>query len=210
MRWLLSGLIMLGACVRGSPQTPPETPPAEPVNVPDGCLAALDGPWVHATDATFLYEAEDDGGTLVLRVTRAAKPDAGFTPRKFRRGPEPVLLEPADAARAFLTRDGGPEDAGAVAAEVNEPDAGPVFHPEIRVELTRTARGFNGFTIAPLLHPSGRTCDGRFATTVLSCADAGLLIESQPATSLGEACQSPARPREAGPLQHRLVRPDAG
>lgn len=206
MRWLLFCLLLLVACVRGSPQAPTETPPAEPINIPEGCVAPLDGTWVHATDPSFRYEADDDGGTLVLRATRSAKPDAGFTPRKFRRGPEPVLLDASEAAQAFLTRDGGViEDAG-----TSEPlDAGVVYHPEIRVELTRTARGFTGFTMAPLIHPTGRVCEGRFVTTVISCGD-GLVLESEPSTSLGESCQSPAKPRGASPIQHVLQRPDAG
>lgn len=207
MRWLLCGLLVLGACVRGSPQTPAQTPPAEPVNVPDGCLAPLGGQWVHAADPSYSYAAEDDGGTLLLRAVHVARPDAGFTPRKFRRGPEPVLLDPSEAALALLVRDAGQID------EVDaglEPDAGPVFRPEISVELTRSAHGFTGFTLAPLLHASGRTCEGRFATRVLSCADGGLVLESEPSTSLGESCQSPAKPRGASPLQHRLERPDAG
>lgn len=207
MRWLLCGLLVLGACVRGSP-TPAETPPpAEPVNVPEGCLNSLGGDWVHATDQSYSYAADDDGGTLVLRAIHVARPDAGFTPRKFRRGPEAVLLDASEAAQAFLVRDAGvveEPDAGF------EPDAGPVYRPEIRVELTRSARGFTGFTMAPLLHASGRTCEGRFATRVLSCADGGLVLESEPSTSLGESCQSPAKPRGASPLQHQLKRPDAG
>ncbi len=207
MRWLLLFMLGFSACVRSSPQAPVEQQAAEPLNVPEGCLELLAGPWVHDADQTWRYDAEDDGGTLVLRVTRLAKPDAGFTPRKFRKTPEPVLLDAPEAAQAFLSRDGGavvPEPDAGVA------DAGPVYHPDIRVELTRSAGGFNGFTLAPLLHPSGRTCDGRFVTTVVSCADGGLLIESQPATALGESCQSPAKPREPSPLQHRLIRPDAG
>ncbi|MGV3623227.1 MAG: hypothetical protein ACO1OB_20575 [Archangium sp.] len=210
MRWILCGLLVLGACVRGSPQTPAETPPAEPVNVPEGCLEPLGGAWIHATDQSYAYEGDDDGGTLVLRATHLTKPDAGFTPRKFRRGPEPVLLEPAEAAQAYAGRDGGSSDDTGVADAGSEPDAGAVYRPEIRVELTRTAKGFTGFTLAPLLHASGRTCEGRFATRVLSCADGGLVLESEPSTSLGESCQSPAKPRGASPLQHQLKRPDAG
>lgn len=210
MRWPLCVLLGLGACVRGSPQTPAETPPAEPVSVPEGCLEPLGGAWVHAIDQTYSYDAEDDGGTLVLRATHLAKPDAGFTPRKFRRGPEPVLLDAAEAAQAFLVRDGGAADDAGIADAGFEPDAGQVYRPEIRVELTRSARGFTGFTLAPLLHASGRTCEGRFATRVVSCADGGLVLESEPSTSLGESCQSPAKPRGASPLQHQLKRPDAG
>lgn len=208
MRWFVSALVVLTACVRSGPQAQPETatPAPEPVRVPEGCLDALDGPWVHADDARWRYEADDDGGTLVLRVTRVPGPDAGFVPRKFRRAPEPELLEPGAAAQAFLSLDGGKP---AAAEDAGVEDAG-TFYPDVRVELARTPGGFVGFTLAPLAHPAGRTCDGRFATRVISCLDGGLVIESQPATALGEACQSPPRPREATPLRHRLVRPDAG
>ena len=69
-------------------------------------------------------------------------------------------------------------------------------------------------TLAPVLHPSGRSCEGRFETKVLSCADGGLVLQAAAATALGEECQSPPRPRPPEPLIHTLIRPapapDAG
>jgi hypothetical protein len=183
-------LLALAACVRTTPQPPPQPaviPPA--FVVPEGCLAPLGGSWVHATDRSYRYEAEDDGGTLTLFVTHVQVIDAGFSPRRFR-----------------LT-DAGLD--GAVDAGPEVVDAGLPSSPWVRVELRRTASGFSGATLAPLAHPSGRVCEARFPTTVLSC-DGGLLLETQSATALGDACQAPARPLDQLTQQHRLVRPDAG
>ena len=184
--------VVLSACVRTTPQPPPEPPPppAPAVNVPPGCLDSFAGSWVHASDPSYRYEAEDDGGTLTLVVSHQLVPDAGFSPRRFR---------PVDA---------GAPDAGADAGL--EPDAGLIVPSAVRVELQRTANGFVGATLAPLAHPTGRVCEGRFPTRVISCADGGLLLESQSATALGDACQAPARPLGVSTRQHQLVRPDAG
>ena len=154
------------------------------INVPPGCLESMAGAWVHTSDPTYRYQADDDGGTLTLIVSHVAVLDAGFSPRRFR----PV--------------DGGFVDAGA-------PDAGPE-PSSVRVELQRTEHGFVGNTLAPLSHPTGRVCEGKFPTTVLSCAGGGMLLETQSATALGDACQAPARPLEQLTQRHQLVRPDAG
>ena len=180
-------LLLAVACVRTTPQPPPEppAPPALAVVVPAGCLDSLAGSWIHATDPAYRYEAQDDGGTLTLVVSHLLVVDAGFSPRRFR------------------ALDGG-VDAGAPL------DAGPELESAVRVTLERTAHGFVGATLAPLTHPSGRLCEGRFPTTVLSCADGGLLLETQRSTALGDACQAPARPLGLLTQQHQLVRPDAG
>ncbi|MDP1826414.1 MAG: hypothetical protein Q8L48_24310 [Archangium sp.] len=181
-------LLIIAACVRTTPQPPPEpSPPPAPVFlVPPGCLAPLSGTWVHATNPAYRYEADDDGGTVTLVVSRQYVVDAGFSPRRFRQV------------------DGG-VDAGIEVDAGQQAAASPV-----RVELQRTGNGFSGATLAPLIHPSGRVCEGRFPTTVLSCADGGLLLETQSATALGDACQAPARPLGLLTQQHQLVRPDAG
>lgn len=232
----------LAGCVRTTPQPPPPPPPPAVV-VPEGCTSSLAGPWVHGSDPSFRYEAEDDGGTLTLRVFHELVVDAGFTPRRFRPvpdagsaldgGPRADAGTAADAGLrgdagsaadggtrgdAGASSDGGdasaPADAGTLDAgvrSVDEPDAGPAILSTVRVELVRTANGFTGFTLAALQHPSGRMCEGRFPTRVLSCADGGLLLETQGATALGDACQAPARPFEQPLQQHPLVRPpDAG
>lgn len=203
MRWLLP-ILLIVSCVRATPAPPPLEP--TPVNVPEGCAASLAGPWVYAGDDAWRYAADDDGGTLVLRVTHTARADAGFVPRTFRKGPEKVVLEPAEAAQALL------RDAGVESPDAGAPDAGEVVRADVRVELTRTPQGFSGFTLAPVLHPSGRGCEGRFETKVLSCADGGLVLQAAAATALGEECQSPPRPRPPEPLVHTLIRPapDAG
>ena len=174
--------LVLAACVRTTPQPPP-APPAPAVVVPAGCLDSLAGTWIHATDPAYRYEAQDDGGMLTLVVSHLLIVDAGYSPRRFR------------------APDGG-VDAGV--------DAGPAPESAVRVELQRTASGFVGATLAPLTHPSGRVCEGRFPTTVLSCADGGLLLETQRATALGDECQAPARPLGLLTQQHQLIRPDAG
>ncbi len=178
-------LLSLTACVRTTPQPSPELPPPAPrVVVPEGCLAVFAGSWVHATDPGYRYEGEDDGGLLTLIVTHVATADAGFSPRRFR------------AVDAGI--DAGVSDAGLPTAF------------GARVELRRTERGFVGETIAPLTHPTGRTCEGHFPTTVLNCLDGGLLLETQSATALGDACQAPARPLGLLTQKHQLWRPDAG
>jgi len=194
MRPRLSLLLLVTACVRTTPQPPPEPPPPPrpAFRVPEGCLGSLSGPWVHATDPGYRYEAEDDGGTLSLIVFHAPTVDAGFSPRHFR-----VVDAGIDAGADAGEPDGGGLDAGP------EPSS-------VRVELQRTADGFVGATRAPLMHPSGRRCEGRFPTTVISCADGGLLLETQSATALGDACQAPARPLGLLTQQHQLWRPDAG
>jgi len=191
-------VIVFIACVR-TPAQQPSTPstPAPQVVVPEGCLSSQAGAWLHATDPTYRYLGEDDGGTLTLTVTRRFAADAGFHPRRFR---------PIDAGPE--AEDGGVPDAG-------PSDAGLEVEPRssIRVELQRTAGGFVGQTIAPLTHPSGRTCQTQFPTSVLSCSDGGLLLETHAATALGDECQPPAKPQEVPHLQHQLIRPsipDAG
>jgi hypothetical protein len=193
----------LAGCVRTTPQPPPPPPPPAIV-VPEGCTALLSGPWVHGTDPSFRYLGEDDGGTLTLTVFRDLVVDAGFTPRRFRPAPDAGgALDAGATAGAGSGLDAGGE-AGAL-------DAGPGSPPSVRLELTRTANGFTGLALAPLQHPSGRVCEGRFPTRVLSCADGGLLLETQGATALGDTCQAPARPFEQPLQRHPLVRPpDAG
>jgi hypothetical protein len=191
------------------------------VLVPPGCLADLSGPWVHADDPTWRYDGVDDGGTLTLLVTRTeALVDAGFRPRRFRAeqdaGLDAGLSHRADAgapaprdagpdAGLSSVRDGGP-DAGAL-----EPDAGPPpdagSHSLVRVVLQRTSAGFLGNTIAPLAHPSGRLCEVRFRTEVVSCEDAGLTLSTESAAPLGDECQLPARPQPVPVLRHLLIRP---
>ncbi len=184
-------LIAVAACVRTSPQpAQPEAPPPPVIHVPEGCTASLAGPWVHASDPSYRYDAEDDGGTLTLFVTHHFVPDAGFSPRKFRRDAGAVI-----------------DDAGQPEEDAGLPDAGDARPSAIRVELVRTADGFVGQTIAPLTHPSGRTCDAHFPTRVLSCTDAGLVLETHGTTALGDACQPPAKPMDVPRLEHLLIRP---
>ena len=188
MRRPLLVLLILSACVRTTPQPAPEPepPPPPPIVVPPGCLEVFSGSWVHASDPGYRYEAQDDGGTLILVVSRVVVIDAGFSPRRFR--PEPV----ADAGPP------APVDGG------REPTS------QVRVELQRTEHGFVGATLAPLTHPTGRVCEARFPTTVISCAEGGLWLETQRATALGDTCQASARPLGLFTQKHRLVRPDAG
>lgn len=183
MRFGAFGLIVLAsACVRSTPPASPPPPPAPtPVDIPPGCEAALGGPWQHSEDPTYLYEGDDDGGTLTLRVSRRAALDAGFHPRRFR-------------------RDAGPSESV---------DAGLATDlPATVVELRRTSTGFFGDTLATVPHPSGRACEVRFPTRVLACGDAGLILETSAATALGDSCQAPASPLEVPRQQHTLRRPE--
>lgn len=157
--------------------------------MPEGCLSLLGGRWVHAQTPAWAWDGVDDGGTLTLWVTHQPAPDAGFSPRRFR-------------------RDAGTEDAGTDDAGVDAGEAGDAVGAA-RVELTRTAEGFAGATIATLRHPTGRACEARFPTRVVSC-DGGLTLETTTSLALGDACQPPALPGEVTVEQHHLIRPDAG
>ncbi len=154
-------LLAVSACPKASPAPTAELPPAPPpaINVPAGCLADLAGAYIHADDATFLYSARDDGGTLEL-----------------------------SAMRSFA--DGG---SGA---------------PTIR--LRRGPDGFVGETHALAGLPSGATCEVTFPTRVKACGAEGLTLESASTGSVGEGCATPARPRNAVMLEHKLTRADAG
>ncbi|HEY0880106.1 MAG TPA: hypothetical protein VGD87_01185, partial [Archangium sp.] len=190
-----------------TPQPPALPPPPPPVKVPEGCLAPLGGDWVHASDPSYRYVGEDDGGTLTLFVTHEFAADAGFSPRRFRDAGVPAAGD-AGAADAGVADGGAPREVGVNDAGLASPLPAP--SGRTRVELQRTGAGFVGATHALVTHPSGRQCEAKFATTVLSCADGGLILDTQSATALGDACQAPARPLEQLTLQHPLVRPDAG
>lgn len=182
-----SGVLALANCVTTS-QTPPEPPPppVPAIVVPEGCLESQAGTWLHADDQTWRYEAEDDGGALTLLVHHRVLVDAGFSPRKFRKP------------------DGG-IDAGPPPPLAGE-DAGTDELPTARIELQRTDGGFGGATLTRFTHPLGRVCDVRFLTRVLACGDAGLVLETEESTALGDACQPPARPAEVSRRRHHLVR----
>jgi hypothetical protein len=161
------------------------------VQVPPGCEENFTGDWAHAEDSSFRYAAIDDGGSLELEVARLFVVDAGR--------PLPAFLR-----RSRL-------DGGSTA-----PQAPPLAPAELRrssdthVHLERTPQGFVGETVAQVLHPAGRTCTARYPTQVLSCTDAGLTLRTGGSIPLGEACQSPPRAVAAPPLEHLLVRADAG
>ncbi len=154
--------------------------PAAPIAVPAGCLEDLTGHYQHA-DATFQYDATDDGGTLTLRVSHLFTPDAGPRYRLF------------GAPRA---------DAGAVV------DAGSRVAPAPAaiVTLQRTPAGFVGDAVAQVPHPVGRTCQARWKTEVLSCTDGGLTIRSQSEVALSDVCQPPVNPQPTLSLDHPLIR----
>lgn len=161
------------------------------MQVPLGCEENLSGDWAHAEDTSYRYTAIDDGGSLDLEVARLFAIDAGR--------PLPAFLR-----RARL-------DGGSAA-----PQAPPIATAELRrsvdthVHLERTPRGFVGETVAQVLHPAGRTCTARYPTSVLACTDAGITLRTGGSIPLGEACQSPPRAVDAPPLEHLLVRADAG
>lgn len=222
--WL--GLVGSLSCVTAvAPPAPPAPPPAPVIAVPDGCLALQGGAWVHATDPSFRYLGDDDGGTLSLAVERLFVADAGFVPRRFR-----VDAGTGDATRVDAGRpraDAGAPDAGspvldggarvdggapAPAADGGptgdgDPDAGVT--PTIFVTLVRTPGGFVGEVRSTTRHPSGQVCEVRFPTKVLACGDGGLTLETDATAALGDACQPPAQPQGLTREVHRLVRPRA-
>ncbi len=212
-RWWVIVLLGLG-CVTPVAPPPPEPPPPPPIVVPDGCLALQDGAWVHASDPSFRYAALDDGGTLTLAIERLQGPDAGFVPRRFRDAgvegdaPPPKARKTPDAG--VLRLDGG-ADGG---ADAGAPDAGAPLEADdagvealVHLTLARTPAGFVGHVTTTFRHPAGRTCEVRFPTTVLACADGGLTLETDTAAAVGDACQPPARPQGLTREVHTLVRP---
>lgn len=184
--------VLLTRCVRTTippPTLPPTPPAASRFDVPEGCLELQAGAWVHADDATWTYDAEDDGGQLTLRSLHVVVRDAGFSPRTFRRD-------------AGVTRDAGPTpDAGTVDAG----DEGGSSLTGPSVVLQRTDAGFVGETLATFRHPTGRLCEVRFPTRLLSC-DGGLWLESHDSAAVGDGCQAPANPAAPGVRQHHLLR----
>jgi hypothetical protein len=78
------------------------------------------------------------------------------------------------------------------------------------IHLERGPDGFKGQTVALAALPSGGTCEVSFATSVKECPENGLVLESASSGSVGEGCQTPARPRNPVMLVHKLTRADAG
>lgn len=74
---LAAGLLLL-ACAHSAPA--PTPPPAPAAQVPPGCERDLSGRYRHARDPAFVYQGQDDGGTLVLALHRTDAPptDAGW------------------------------------------------------------------------------------------------------------------------------------
>jgi hypothetical protein len=75
----LSCGLLLFACTHGAPR--PTAPPAAPgAHVPPGCERDLSGRYQHARDPAFVYDGQDDGGTLTLALHRTDAPpsDAGW------------------------------------------------------------------------------------------------------------------------------------
>lgn len=79
MRRLLPLLLLCG-CPKAV------TAPREAARVPaakaDPCAADLSGPYVHSTDPSYVYDARDDGGTVLISVSRrfdGGSPDAGLS-----------------------------------------------------------------------------------------------------------------------------------
>lgn len=204
-RWWV---VIVGAgivsCVTTVVPPPPEpAPPPPPIVVPEGCLELLGGPWVHATEPSFRYLADDDGGTLTLAVERLVMPDAGFSPRRFRVDAGVTDAgAPPDAGASAPPDGGGRQDGGWLFAE---PDGG--FTPTVLVTLARTPAGFVGHALTTTRHPTGRLCEVRFPTKVLACGDGGLTLETDTAAAIGDACQPPARPQGLTREVHQLVRP---
>lgn len=226
--WWLA-LVGSVSCVTAvAPPAPPAPPPAPVIAVPEGCLELQGGAWVHATDPSFRYLGDDDGGTLTLAVERRFVPDAGFVPRRFRVDAGSGEVARLDGGRARPDAgapDAGAPDAGGLAVDAGVrvdggpaapgPDGGPTgdgdpdagVTPTIFVTLQRTPGGFVGEVRSTTRHPSGQVCEVRFPTKVLACGDGGLTLETDATAALGDACQAPAQPQGLTREVHRLVRP---
>jgi len=152
---------------------------------------------MHAADPSYRYRGVDDGGTLVLTAFRVFAEDAGFVPRHFLR---------VDGGVVVVIDAGAPAGGDAGADGVDAVDGGT---PSATVVVTRTPKGFVGETAAEVLLPTGRPCKVRYPTTVMACADGGLLVRSRSALAVGDACQPPPNPQPAPDADHQLVRPGA-
>lgn len=75
----LCSAVLLFACAHGAPK-PVAPPPAPGPHVPPGCEQNLTGRYQHARDPAYVYDGQDDGGTLVLALKRTDTPpsDAGW------------------------------------------------------------------------------------------------------------------------------------
>ena len=82
--------------------------------------------------------------------------------------------------------------------------------PSATMVLTRTADGFAGEAVASAAHPSGKSCEVRFATRITDCSDGGLTLQSASAVAMSDTCETPQKPRSPAMLEHRLARADAG
>ena len=69
--WIATaGLAALSACTARTPAPPPGPPP---IQIPPGCERNQSGEYQHADNPGFRYQAEDDGRTLTLSVTRTER-----------------------------------------------------------------------------------------------------------------------------------------
>lgn len=144
----------------------------------------MTGHYLHA-DATFQYDAIDDGGTLTLLVSHTFTPDAGPRYRLF----------------------GTPRSDAGMSLDAGQPPVTPA--PAAIVTLQRTPAGFIGDAVASVPHPVGRTCEARWKTEVLSCTDAGITLRSQSEVALSDVCQPPVNPQPTLSLDHPLIRTGA-
>ena len=153
---------------------------------------------------------------------------------RLRPGEYPSAAEAADPADAGPpdggTPDAGPIDAGSVDAGQEPFDAGPIdvthHHPlppdlvprdggnpllaSAVIHLRRGPDGFLGEAETLHLLPSGRECRATFPTRIGACGPFTLTLVSAASTPVGDGCQTPASPRPAAQLEHRLARTDAG
>jgi hypothetical protein len=186
--WSFLLTLSFGCALRPAPPLP--TPP--PIQVPNGCLESLAGQWLHEDDASYRYSIEDDGGLALFLAHRQSITDGGFRPRRF--------SQQRDAGDGAELADGGAADGGAADG------ASSASSVPATIALQRTPQGFVGWTRSPVQHPSGRWCQARFRTEVLSCGDGGLTLRSEAGGTLGDTCEPPPNPAPEPSLVHRLRR----
>ena len=97
---LALSVLSLTACpAKAPPRIEPQNPPPPPLRVPPGCESSQTGEYHHAENPAFRYHGQDDGGTLLLSVSRALAdggtdtPDAGAASILLQRTPHGFVGE---------------------------------------------------------------------------------------------------------------------
>lgn len=204
-----AGGLLLLAC----PHRPeiPGAPTALQFHVPPGCERNLTGRYQHVRDPAFLYDGQDDGGTLVLALHRTDAPpsDAGWASTQIVVTRSPTGFHGATRTTAFnalhqpcpvalptsvvACDDGGLllRSAERIAIDPGcQPSAAPP--PMVEQRLARLQTGGSGPGIGP-----GLRADAGVAKEAGAAKEAGLAKDAGMAKDAGVAAEAGAA-KDAG------------